>query len=464
MKNKCGCEEESKGNVEENLINDTGCGCGETKEPTQANEECGCGETTEPAQTEEECGCGETTKPAHTEEGCGCGEEHDEEAEEGGCCGAEIPDLSRVENPVNPKFMAEPNFFKDIEDYAHSLGISNIGYTLLTSDLLIRDQFIQYPFTIVLTMEMDNEILETPPGDDAKDLNDTAYVRAFILTTKISDYIRKEGYSTEIADPMKSKVNLSLLGQKAGLGHIGDSGLLITPELGPRLKVSAIFVSIANLPFKENNEHTWIPEYCEMCGKCVKACPEKALVEVESCCGSKVEIVKKNCIGCNQGCTYCIEACPFEEKGYEHVKNKFDKINAKLKEKQAKSFDVKLWNNWVNENTELFKDLVNDFSMAIVVAENEDLLLINRIDDVLKVDLKPLEEIEKCNADLMFVMEEKTLEELLKDFTTVKLAKLLSSKEIDVYGLNDDLELNKKGYVAFLNKLGISLGDGCSCC
>ncbi len=310
---------------------------------------------------------------------------------------------------------------------------------------------------------MDSEILETPPGDDAKDLNDTAYVKALILTTKISDYLRNEGYGTEIVDPMNSKVNLSLLGQKAGLGHIGTSGLLITPELGPRLKVSAIFVSIANLPVKENTEHVWIPEYCEICGKCVKACPEKALVEVDSCCGSEVELVKKSCIGCNQGCTYCIEACPFEEDGYEHVKNKFDKIKAKLKEKQANYFDVKLWNNWVNENAELFKDLVNDFSMAIAVAENEDMLLINRTDNVLKVDLKPLIELENCNADLLFVMDERTVEELLKDFTTVKLAELLSSKEIDVYGLNDQLELNNKGYIVFLNKLGLSLGDGCCC-
>jgi epoxyqueuosine reductase QueG len=288
-------------------------------------------------------------------------------------------------------------------------------------------------------MEMNSKIIETAPGADAKDLNDTAYVRASIIITKISDYLRKEGFGTEIAQPLGGFVNFTLLGQKAGLGHMGDSGLLITPELGPRLKVAAIFVSIANLPAKEGNEHAWIPEYCEMCGKCVKACPENALVEVDSCCGSEVELVKKNCIGCSQGCTYCIEACPFEEKGYEHVKNKFDKINAKLKEKQAKYFDVKLWNNWVNENTELFEDLVNDFTMAIAVADNEDMLRISRVDNDLKVDLKPIDELETCNADLLFVMDEKTVEKLFKDFTTDKFAELLSANEIDVYGLNDHL-------------------------
>ncbi len=251
-----------------------------------------------------------------------------EASEDSGCgCGAiDYPDLSRVENPDKPKFTADENFIKEFEDYANSLGINSIGYTLLTPELLIKDKFIQYPFTIVLTMEMGKDIIETPPGEDAKDLNDTAYVKLGILTTKLSDYLRKNGFATEIAHPMGGLVNFSALGQEAGLGYMGESGLLITPELGPRQKISAIFTSISNLPLNEENEHSWIPEYCDKCGKCVKACPEKALVEKETCCGgTEIELIQKNCIGCSQGCTYCIEACPFEEKGYEHVKNKFAK-------------------------------------------------------------------------------------------------------------------------------------------
>jgi hypothetical protein len=446
----CSCNEEASENKSE-------CGCNE--ETHEDKSECGCNEETHA----EDCGC-ETEINESKDVGCGCGADNVETSDSCGCGSIDFPDLSRVDNPDKPKFTADEKFIKEFEDYAHSLGISNVGYTLLTPKLLIKDKFIQYPFTIVLNMEMPNELIDTTPGVDAKDLNDTAYVKLAIITTKLSDYLRKNGFGTEIAHPYGGLVNFSALGQEAGTGYIGESGLLISPELGPRQKISAIFTSISNLPLNEENQHSWIPEYCEICGKCVKACPEKALVEVDSCCSSEVELVKKNCIGCSQGCTYCIEACPFEEKGYEHVKNKFDKINAKLKEKQANYFDVKLWNTWVNENAELFKDLVNDFSMAIAVAENEDMLLINRTDNVLKVDLEPLIELENCNADLLFVMDEKTVEELLKDFTTVKLAKLLSSKEIDVYGLNDQLELNNKGYIVFLNKLGLSLGEGCCSC
>lgn len=463
-KDEQGCDDIKQNNSEHNK-EQSRCGCDEeTIETPIKRSECGCDEESIETHDEDcECGCSEETLETH-EEDCGCGAETNEAQEEGGCCGAvDLPDLSRVENPTDPKFIAEEDFLKELEAYAHSLGITGVGYTLLTKDLLLKDRFVQYPFTIVLTMEMDNKILETAPGDDAKDLNDTAYVRASILTTKISDYLRKEGFATEIAHPMGGFVNFSLLGQMAGLGYIGDSGLLITPELGPRLKVAAIFVSIANLPINTGNEHDWIPEYCKMCGKCVKACPENALVEKDSCCGKEIEIVQKKCVGCSQGCTYCIEACPFEEKGYEHVKDKFDKINTKLKEKQAKNFDAELWDNWFKQNTALFADLANGCSMALAVTEYENLILLNKEDSKLNLTIKPIDELENSNADLLFVMNDKCLRELLDDPTTSKFAQLLSSKKIDMYGLNDPQELKDRGYISFLNILGLSLGGG-SCC
>ncbi|WP_414468651.1 4Fe-4S binding protein [Methanobacterium sp. ACI-7] len=437
--NKCGCEDIKKDKeIEEKIKEDTGCGCGE-----------------------------EIIKTPEEDVGCGCSSENTEASEDGGCgCGAiDFPDLSRVENPDKPKFTATTEFVEEFEDYAHSLGISSVGYTLLSPELLIRDKFVQYPFTIVLTMEMSNEIIETPPGADAKDLNDTTYVKLAILTTKLSDYLRKNGFATEIAHPYGGLVNFSALGQEAGLGYIGESGLLITPELGPRQKISAIFTSISNLPINEKNEHAWIPEYCNKCGKCVKACPEKALVEKETCCGgTEIELIQKKCIGCSQGCTYCIESCPFEEKGYKHVKNKFDKMNAKLQEKQAKKFKVELWNNWAKQNSNMFNGLVNGSTIVIAMTENKErLIFLEKEENNLKANIKPLNHLESSGADLLFVMDEKDIEEILNTDDHSKFTGLLSSGKVEIYGLRDHLQLMDKGYMAFLNNLGLSLG-GRSCC
>ena len=496
--NKCGCEDDKLDKeIEEKVREDNGCGCDDESpakidktetgdcgckdEPPAGNqdkpEECECGcedESTlnsrHASKEVEDCGCGTIKDDTCSQEdsGCGCDTESTEE-EGGGCCGAiELPDLSREENPDKPKFIADNDFMPEFENYAHSLGISSVGYTQMTPDLMLKDKFIQYPFTIVLTMEMNKEILETAPGADAKDLNDTAYVRTAILTTKLSDYLRKNGYATEVAHPEGGIVNFSALGQKAGLGYIGKSGLLITPELGPRLKISAIFVSIANLPVKDENKHTWIPEYCNKCSKCVKACPHEALIEKETCCGGKeIELIKKNCIGCSQGCTYCIEACPFEEKGYEHVKNKFDKMNAKLKEKQAKKFKVEIWDNWTMQNAVLFDDLTEGSTIAVSMTENkEKVVLLEKENDGLEISIKDLKDLQKLEtplADLLFIIDEKDIAQMLKDDTTAKFIDLLSSGKIEVYGLVDQAQLIDKGYNAFLNNLGLGLGGG-SCC
>lgn len=49
--------------------------------------------------------------------------------------------------------------------------------------------------------------------------------------------------------------------------------------------------------------------------------------------GKETRFIQNLCIGCYQGCTYCIGDCPFEPKGYEHIKIRFDKMKAKLQEK-----------------------------------------------------------------------------------------------------------------------------------
>lgn len=313
---------------------------------------------------------------------------------------------------------------------------------------------------------MSSETIETAPGPEALKLNNANYEKLGKLTYKLSDYLRENGFATEVAHPFGSLVNFSPLGQKANVGYIGKNGLLITPESGPRQKISAIFVSIANLTVKDENEHSWIPEYCERCGKCIKACPEKALIEKETCCGgNEVEFIQDLCIGCSQGCTYCIEACPFDEKGYEHVKTKFDKMNAKLKEKQNKNFDIELWNNWAEENVSLFTGLVNGATVAMSMTENEEhMILLKKADNGLKVSIESPEELGHPVADLMFGMDTKDMTNLLKEVNSVKFIELLSSGKVGIYALISQLELMDKGYTPFLGRLGFRLGGGGGCC
>ncbi|GAB6054707.1 4Fe-4S binding protein [Methanobacterium movens] len=338
MKDKdCGCEEIEKSRINkvsgiEESYNDSDCAGDGFEEVSN----CGGGEKTlkkscsDTQSQNDGCGCGveenkSMEKESSLEEGCGSG-----------CsCGwdKEYPDLSQVENPLEMKKMVDDVFIQKFEEYAHKLGISSIGYTSFNPDILIGDKKVYYPQAIVLTMPMDRKIIKTPPGEEAQSYNDAAYEKLGKITYKLSDYLRQKGYSTQVAHPYEALVDLSALGQKASMGLIGESGLLITPECGPAQKISAIFTTMENLPLREENPHTWIRDYCNRCGKCIKACPEKALIEKETCCGKEVILIQNQCIGCSKGCTYCIEDCPFDTKGYDHIKIRHDKLLSKLKEK-----------------------------------------------------------------------------------------------------------------------------------
>lgn len=73
------------------------------------------------------------------------------------------------------------------------------------------------------------------------------------------------------------------LAEKAGLGGIGFSGLLITPNFGPRVRFASVLTTASLEPDEECKEYL-----CEDCEKnCVKACPVNAIseegVDVKKC-------------------------------------------------------------------------------------------------------------------------------------------------------------------------------------
>lgn len=307
---------------QEETIENNGSGCCETKAPSLKVENQGfCGGNTEtPVKSPE------NTLEGGEGSGCGCG------------CGAEYPDEFVKNNPDHPKTIADDEFIQKLEEYSHSIGIKSIGYTTVSPELINTGNSIMFPNAIVLTMEMDEELITTDPGAESQALNDEHYEKLGNMTYQIAEYLRENGFAAEAAHPYGNVVKFTPLAQKAGIGWIGQSGLLITPASGPRQKISAIFTSIENLPIKADNEHAWITEYCERCGKCIKTCPEKALIEKETCCGgNEIEFVEALCIGCSEGCTYCIEDCPFDQKEYTHIKTRFDKMNAKLAERNKTS-------------------------------------------------------------------------------------------------------------------------------
>jgi len=103
---------------------------------------------------------------------------------------------------------------------------------------------------------------------------------------------------------------------RAGLGWIGKSTLLVTPEFGPRLRLATILLADqleADLPVTESR--------CGACDKCSVACPNEAIYDVlwQPNAGSKQPFSAANCgkreeyiatLGRKHACGHCLLVCP----------------------------------------------------------------------------------------------------------------------------------------------------------
>jgi len=104
---------------------------------------------------------------------------------------------------------------------------------------------------------------------------------------------------------------------RAGLGWVGKSGLLVTPEFGPRVRLGTVLTDWP-LPFEEPITKS----ACFSCDLCVKACPAVALtgknweagmarcqiIDARAC--SKHMSKNYKHIGRGSVCGICIAACP----------------------------------------------------------------------------------------------------------------------------------------------------------
>jgi len=227
---------------------------------------------------------------------------------------------------LKTKDQVDDKFFKVFEDKTKDLDIFKVGYTKIETKNINNNEII-HENVIILAIEMDEKIIKTPPGEEAKNLNKKFYNKFRKITKDISKHIEIAGFKTQIAHPNEDLLDLSFLAQKAGLGHVGQSGLLITPEFGSQIKLSGILTSINDSIFDKSssnnriNSHKWIKKHCKDCGECIENCESEALVKSSE--KHIAELSKVKCIGSEEGCTYCIEKCPFNEKGYFLVKKEF---------------------------------------------------------------------------------------------------------------------------------------------
>jgi len=96
-------------------------------------------------------------------------------------------------------------------------------------------------------------------------------------------------------------VHLRIAAYLCGLGEIGHSMMLLTPEFGPRNRVGIIMTDVELEPDPIYDG----PQLCNRCMACVRDCPTGAISRTETVklnlAGNNVEFAKIDCDACNNG-------------------------------------------------------------------------------------------------------------------------------------------------------------------
>jgi epoxyqueuosine reductase QueG len=148
------------------------------------------------------------------------------------------------------------------------------------------EEVASYPRAVSIGIRLlDSIIDQLPQGFDPgvavsyRHHYDITNLRLDILAAKVASMLQKEGYkaypipASQRFDDQRICAIFShkLAANLAGLGWIGKSCLLITPEAGPRVRWVTV---LTNAPLNPNQG--MVKDSCGSCTECVDACPVQA--------------------------------------------------------------------------------------------------------------------------------------------------------------------------------------------
>jgi epoxyqueuosine reductase len=225
-----------------------------------------------------------------------------------------------------------------IKSLAEGLGADFFGVADLASACdFIRlqggQEVASYPRAISIGIILLHPIVDMLPRRSEKSVAiayrhhayDIVNDRLDIIASQLASVLQREDYraypvpASKRADDERICAVFShkLAAHLAGLGWIGKSCLLITPQAGPRVRFATV---LTDAPL-EPTGHA-MQERCGECRECVGACPvgaftgrpfledepREARYDARRCAKYHQELEKKSCVGV---CGMCLYVCPY---------------------------------------------------------------------------------------------------------------------------------------------------------
>jgi ferredoxin len=172
-------------------------------------------------------------------------------------------------------------------------------------------------WAVAFTVEMDHRRVSFAPRAPVVEESARQYAEGARIALVVASWIRRLGYPARAHIDGNYRVIAPLVARDAGLGEIGRMGLLMTPRLGPRVRLGVVTTEMP-LVADEPGDDLSVLDFCSICRKCATNCPVQAIPSGDRtpvddglrwAIDSEVCFRYWNVVGTD--CATCMRVCPY---------------------------------------------------------------------------------------------------------------------------------------------------------
>jgi reductive dehalogenase len=234
-----------------------------------------------------------------------------------------------VEQPAsNTKTSISQSKISDfIKNWTIKMGAVDVGFTSLKPHHVYthigrgteygNEVTLDHKFAIAFTVEMNyNSMIYNPKGPVIME-SAQQYFNAGQIAVQLAQFLRSLGFEARAHIDANYRLICPIVAQDAGLGTIGRMGLLMTPKLGPRVRIGVVSTNF-ELPENTQQIDYSMIHFCNVCKKCATNCPSQSITNHSVSNNDNPErwtIDHEKCFTfwCKVGtdCGRCVSVCPY---------------------------------------------------------------------------------------------------------------------------------------------------------
>jgi reductive dehalogenase len=163
---------------------------------------------------------------------------------------------------------------------------------------------------------MEHEMVRLGPDAPTMTEMTRQYHESGKIAMVLARYINLLGYEARAHVDGNYRVMCPPIAADAGLGEVGRLGLLMTPELGPRVRLSVV---TTDLPLVQDEPIAFgVQDFCTFCKKCADICPSGSIDSGDKTVHAGVEKWQTKQDTCyhywrraGSDCALCVKVCPY---------------------------------------------------------------------------------------------------------------------------------------------------------